>query len=220
MTDETKETAPAAGTEKETPAFTPEQIQNILKENEAIKRNHDSILSEKKRMQAEIAAREAEREQKTQAKLQEDGKWEQLHKSAMEKNQQLESQLRKIAEERDNTLIKNEAAKIANQLAEGYNAEILTDFLSRRIKNTDEGLRVLTAGGAETISTLDDLKKEFETDERYKSLRKGSKASGGGAAGSGAGGSGAKQVIDRATFDTFDDAQVDSFLKNGGRIKD
>jgi len=120
-----------------------------------------------------------------------------------------------IATEKKN----NAAMKIATELADGSNAELLAEFLGRRLKFTDEGIKVTDAAGNLTVSSMDDLKKEFAGDARYAALLKGNQSSGGGASG-GSNGGGAAKVKNRAEFEALNHTDRTAFVKDGGKIQD
>jgi hypothetical protein len=217
-TTEKKEVAPAA---------TPETIEALKealaakeKENAAIKANRDELLEEKKRQKKLADEAEENRKRTKEESLQEKGQFEQLFKSANQERETLKEQLKRIHEEKNQAAVRVEASKIANRLAEGHNAEILTDYIERRIKCTEEGFKVTDASGALTVSALSDLENEFATSEKYKSLRRGTKASGGSATGSGAGGSSNSKVIDRVAFNAMKSFEQSDFISKGGKVTD
>lgn len=195
------------------------QLADATSQLTAIQAKNNELLTETKaaksaRREAEAAA-EAERIRLATEK----GDYEQLHKSAQEKLSSKESELESlktsIATEKKNTA----ALKIATELADGPNAELLGEFIGRRLKFTDDGLKVTDSTGALTVSSLDDLKKEFANDPRYSALLKGNQSSGGGASG-GSNGSGAAKELPRAEFTALDPASKMKFVKDGGNIID
>jgi len=85
------------------------------------------------------------------------------------------------------------ARTMANELA-GENAEILLPHIEKRLRSevTDAGAktRVLNEDGTPSALTVDELKKEFFTNSRFRAIIVASKANGGGAHGSQSGGAG------------------------------
>ena len=154
---------------------------------EGLKRQNQTLLDEAK--EAKRKAREAQ-EQLTQKELdaaKARGDYESLYASS---EQALAAERQKLADlqagiERDLT---GAASKVAALIADGPNAEILAEFLERRLRIVDGQVRVTDASGNLTVSTLEDLGKEFQKEPRYASLVRGSQASGGGAAGGGVAG--------------------------------
>ncbi|UZS74346.1 hypothetical protein OQB66_08565 [Pseudomonas syringae] len=158
---------------------------------EGLKRQNQTLLDEAK--EAKRLRREAEesRAQQERDAAKARGDFEQLFTSS---EQALAAERAKLAEmtasieRRDLT---SAASKVATIIAEGENAEILAEFIQRRLKVVEGQVKVTDAQGNLTIATLDDLAKEFEQTPRYASLVRGTQANGGGATG-GKGGGAAK----------------------------
>ena len=72
----------------------------------------------------------------------------------------------------------NVAMKLAAEIADGANAELLSEFIGRRLKFHDDGVKVTDNSGNLTVSSLSDLKTEFQNDARYSALLKGNQSSG------------------------------------------
>lgn len=161
----------------------------LEKETAGLKSKVDELLGEKK--SASQKAREAEerveRERLERAKQEKD--FESLFKSSEEKRSEIENKYKEL-----NTSIRNEkrnteAYKLANELATGPNAELLSEFVARRLDVGEDGkLVVMDANGNPTVSTLADLKKEFVSSGKYDALLSGTGATGGGATNSRSGG--------------------------------
>ena len=155
---------------------------------EGLKRQNQTLLDEAK--EAKRLRREAddklEREKLDAAKAK--GDFEQLYASseqALAAERAARAELATSIERRDLT---SAASKIATGIADGENAEILAEFVGRRLKIVEGQVKVTDASGNLTIATLEDLAKEFQLSPRYASLVRGSQASGGGAAGNVRGG--------------------------------
>lgn len=167
---------------------------------EGLKRQNQTLLDEAK--EAKRLRREAdeklEREKLDAARAK--GDFEQLYASseqalAAERAKNLEITTR--VERRD---LSAAASKIATGIADGENAEILAEFVERRLKIVEGQVKVTDAAGNLTIASLDDLAKEFQQAPRYASLVRGTQANGGGAAG-GKGGGAAKQLHEMSDAD-------------------
>ena len=194
-------------------------LEALMSENAAMKAKMDELLTEAKK--AKSAKREIEEQSQVEREriAREKGDFEQLHRSSEERYQatvkELESMRANVANEKRN----NAAMKVATELADGANAELLSEFISRRLKYHDDGVKVTDSSGDLTVSTLDDLKAEFKNDARYSSLLKGNQSSGGGASG-GSNSGGAAKVKSRAEFEALDPAGRMSFVKSGGKLTD
>lgn len=147
--------------------------------------------------------------------------FEQLFKTTDEKRKELEEKLNHVHNERAKEKIKSEAIKLASSqgLAEGANVELLSTFIEKRLKYTDEGIKVLDENGNLTVSKLDDLKQEFIKNPKYASLITSTKATGGGATGSRSGAS--KITLTRNEFNQLSPIEKSNFfLKDGGKLED
>jgi len=205
--------------QEETPIQPAVDLEALMSENAAMKAKMDELLTEAKK--AKSAKREIEEQSQLEREriAREKGDFEQLHRSSEERYQatvkELESMRASVANEKRN----NAAMKVATELAEGANAELLSEFISRRLKYHDDGVKVTDSSGDLTVSTLDDLKAEFKNDARYSALLKGNQSSGGGASG-GSNSGGAAKVKSRAEFEALDPASRMSFVKSGGKLTD
>lgn len=155
---------------------------------EGLKRQNQTLLDEAKAAKQRAREAEQQREQQAVEAAKAKGDYESLYTSS---EQALAAERQKLAdlqagiEKRD---LSGAASKVAAQIADGPNAEILAEFLERRLRIVDGQVRVTDAGGNLTVSTLEQLGKEFQEEPRYASLVRGSQANGGGAAGGSGGG--------------------------------
>lgn len=193
--------------------------ENEQREKELVHSKNQELLAEKRRIAERMDQAEREKTEERNAKLLQQGKFEELYKSAQEEKRLYQEKVQTLDNERSFEKSKTEAMKLASQLADGHNAEILTEFLVRRIKYTGDGVRILDANGAETVSTLADLKNEYENSQKFKSLLRGSKASGGGAPGSGNPATPGASTVSRAQFNSMNATQRMQFSTSGGKIE-
>jgi len=204
-TDQTDQSSDLAALQEQMAAITAENDRLMAKINAANKHQKDS----------ERAARQAEREKAEAA-----GNYEQLFKSSENERQTLAQQLEEMRAANEAKEISGQAMKLAIELADGPNAEILADYISRRLKYTDNGIKITDSNGDLTVSTLADLKGEFAGSARFASLIKGNQSSGGGAIGGTNGGGAAQKTISRAEFDALDPIAKAKHFKAGGEIQD
>ena len=206
-------------TEEELVAFNSlkTSLEGLQTEFDAVKGKNEELLTETKTAKTKAREIEAAAEAERIRLATENNDHEQLYKSSQEKLTSTEKMLEdlqgNIATEKRN----NAAMKIATELADGSNAELLAEFIGRRLKFSDEGLKVTDTSGNLTVSSPDDLKKEFASDARYAALLKGNQSSGGGATG-GTNGSGASKEITRSALAELDPTQAAKFMKDGGTI--
>jgi len=147
-----------------------------------LKRQRDELLAEKKAEQERRRAAEEEARRKEEERLAAEGNFKQLYESSQTKTAEWEqrySQLEQSIHQRDINLA---ATRIAAAIADGDNADILKEFIAKRLKVAEGQVRVTDDSGNLTVSALADLQREFETSPRYASLVRGSQAGGGGAA--------------------------------------
>lgn len=162
---------------------------SLKEELEKLKGKHEEFLNETKTAKQEKQRLERELEEIKNKKAHESGDFESLLKSSETKRQELEQKYNELQENIAKEKLDHEASKIANKLGNTpENAELLTHFVKQRLKYTDEGLKVTDEQGNATISTVDELEKEFTESNKFSALVKGSSATGGSATGSGSGG--------------------------------
>lgn len=212
-------TGGAGGTEGPTLEELQAQLETLATSNAALTAKNVELLGETKA--AKEARRAAEETARTEAenKAKADGDHEQLYKSSEEARVTLQTKYDGLQtsianEKRDNT-----AMQIATTLADGDNVGLLSEHIAKRLKYTDEGIRVTDSSGALTISSLDDLATEFKNNTRYNALLKGNQSSGGGAAG-GSNSGGAAKTMTRGDFDALNPIASAKFIKDGGSVID
>lgn len=147
-----------------------------------LKRKNEELLAEKRASDERRRAAEDEARRKEEERLAAEGNFKQLYESSQAKSTEWEqrySQLEQSIHQRDISLA---ATRVATAIADGDNADILKEFIARRLKVAEGQVRITDESGNLTVSTLADLQKEFETSPRYASLVRGSQAGGGGAA--------------------------------------
>jgi len=206
----------AAGTDSDDSKASIEDLQAQIA---ALQSKNNELLNETKTAKAKRREAEEKARQETEEAARKAGDFETLHQSSEAEREKLYTELSTlkggIAEEKKN----NAAMKLATELADGANAELLSEFIARRLQWNDGKINVTDQTGALTVSSLDDLKKEFSTSAKYASLLKGSKASGGGASGGQSGGA-ASTEMGRSDFDALTPAARMKFVKDGGKVFD
>ena len=194
-------------------------LSQLMAENNAMKSKMEELLKEAKRAKQAKREIEAETQAERERIAREKGDYEQLHKSAQEKYETTLGELDNLRQGIANEKRNNTAMKLAADLADGANAELLSEFIGRRLKFHEDGVKVTDVNGNLTVSSFDDLKSEFKNDARYSALLKGNQSSGGGASG-GSNSGGATKVRSRAEFEALNPAKRMEFVKSGGTITD
>lgn len=150
------------------------QVQTLLTEKKEEKRKRDAAEAEQRRLQEESQRA--------------NGEYEQLYTSSQQALEQERTRLAELTASIERRDLTSAASKVASSIADGENAEILAEFVQRRLKIVDGQVKVTDAAGNLTIATLEDLAKEFQQAPRYAALVRGTQANGGGAAGGKGGG--------------------------------
>ena len=196
------------------------KLADVSKQFEAVNAKKEELLTEaKKAKQAKREAEEAAQAAK-EAKAHADKDYENLFKSSEQKRQETQAELEEtragIAKDKE----ENASLKLASELAEGDNVDLLAAFVTKRVKYTDGAIKVLDKDGNLTVSTLKELKSEFQNDPKYSALLKGNQSSGGGANG-GKNGSGAAKTLTRAEFDALNHTARHKFIvEDKGKVID
>ena len=167
----------------EVKSYSEAEVKAMLeKETAGLKSKVDELLGEKKSasQKAKEAEQRAAREAEERAKQENDFK--SLFESSESKRKEIEEKYNGLNQSIRNEKRSGEAMRLATQMASGSNAELLAEFIQRRVDYDDEGkLVVLSEDGNPTVSTMKDLKKELESSGRFDSLLDGTKSSGGAA---------------------------------------
>ncbi|MBY8958366.1 hypothetical protein J1G18_13825 [Pseudomonas sp. MIS38] len=160
---------------------------------EGLKRQNQTLLDEAK--EAKRLKREADEKlaQKELDAAKARGDFEQLYASSEQALAVERTRLAELTASIERRDLTSAASKVSSSIADGENAEILAEFVQRRLKIVEGQVKVTDAAGNLTIASLEDLAKEFQQAPRYASLVRGTKANGGGATG-GSGGGATKQL--------------------------
>lgn len=195
------------------------QLEEKEKELMTLRAHQQALLEETKKAKAAARAKEEEKLRQEEDHLKSKGHYEQLYKSANSELEKMKMALRQKEEEKAREITNTEAMRLAAQIADGHNVELLSEFIKPRLKFEEGMLNVLNAQGEKTISTLDQLRDEFASSEKFKSLVRGKKASGGSASGSGGSAASVAGLITAAEFDKLNNAQRMEYSKTFGRFK-
>lgn len=191
------------------------QLDDMRSQLEAVNAKKNELLDEKKKVAAKAREEAEARERAELEKAKKNGDYEQLLKSSEKERETLSNQLNELRGKISSEKVLNESMKIASELADGANAELLAEFVTKRLKYTDEGIKVLDSSGDLTVSSIADLKNEIASSGRYDALLRGSKSSGGGASGGGNGSAGSLKITEEQWNNMSSSQQRDFALKGG-----
>ncbi len=151
---------------------------------EATKADLEKVAAKKDELYKETKAAKAARDKAAQDaekikqdKAIQDGEYETLWKTEKQQREAKEKEYQELKNNIRQDKISISANRIANKLAEGDNAEIISDYIS---KNLD---KLADEQGSLSDDVLAAVEKEFSVNSKYRSLLKGSKARGGEAQG-------------------------------------
>jgi len=189
-------------------------------EFEAVSKKKEELLSETKAAKEAARKSEQERQEALKSKAEKEGDVEALKKF-------YEEEKSKIAAELDEIKTAGKRQKI-NGLAQDFvkskfvDDPVVFDAISSRFAGRldirDGKPVVLSADGALTGMSIEDLQNEFLNTDSYKRHIVASRASGGSASGGNQGG-GATKVMSKTQFDALDPSAKMDFMKAGGQIK-
>ena len=157
-------------------AFYEANKESIEKLPGLVKKNQE-LLSETKQAKAERMQAAADAQRIADEKAIKDGEYEKLWKTAKEEKEALAKTINELKSNNRKEKIQIAALKVSNELAEGDNVELLSDFVMRNLD------ALADENGSLSDDVLVDVKKQFEQNSKYNSLMKQSKASGGSAPG-------------------------------------
>ena len=143
------EEAEVAEVQQEAPSV---DLSQLMAENNAMKAKMEELLTEAKRAKQAKREIEAETQAERERIAREKGDYEQLHKSAQEKYETTLSELDSLPQGIANEKRNNTAMKLAADLADGANAELLSEFIGRRLKFHEDGVKVTDVNGNLTVS--------------------------------------------------------------------
>jgi hypothetical protein len=205
-------------------AYTKEQFEELNSKLEAaqgestsMRAKMDELLGETKKAKALKKQADEEADALARAKALKDNDFEQLFKSSEQQRESSDNKYNELLGRIATDKQKATAMQMSIQLADGDNAELLAQFIAPRLKYTDDGVKILDSNGQLTVSTLEDLKTEFQNNARYSALLKGNQSSGGSASG-GQSSSAADKSLTRAEFEALPANKRMEFVKANGEI--
>lgn len=169
---------------------------------EETKRKLDTVAAHKDELYKETKQAKKDRDKEAEEKARKNGEFEKLlDQERKEKNE--------LKQSYKNERISTHSLKIANELTDGDNVELLSEFVKKTLNNLadDEG-RIES-------DIIDSVKNEYKNNPKFKALLRSSKASGGGASGN----QQTKSLtveMSRDEFNQLSQSKRKEFLKKGG----
>jgi predicted RNase H-like nuclease (RuvC/YqgF family) len=194
-------------------------IANLTNQLDALRGKTEELLGETKKAKAKAREESEAKEQARLEKAKKDGDFEKLLQSSERERKTLSERLGELENRISTEKLKSESMRLATELADGSNAELLSEFIQKRLKYSDDNIQVLDSKGELTVSSTEDLKREFSTNDKFKALLRGSKATGGGALGSG-NSVATNNTMSRADYNSMDPVKQGDFMRKGGSVKD
>ncbi len=180
---------------------------------EKVAAKKDELYKETKKAKSERESAQAEAQRIAEEKAQKDGEFEKLWKTAKQEKDELLQKLQHIEKSSRNEKIQIAAMRVATELADGDNAELLSEFVMRNLdKMSDER-------GSLSDDVLQAVRDEFKNNSKFKSLLRSSKATGGSAPGN-LQTNNKQQTLTRAEFEAMPHASRGKFLSGGGKLVD
>lgn len=189
-------------------AFYEANKENVEKLPGLIKKNQE-LLGETKQAKADRLAAATEAQRIADEKAIKDGEYEKLWKTAKEEKEALAKTIQDLKSNNRKEKIQIAALKVSNELAEGANVELLSDFVMRNLD------ALADENGSLSEDVLVDVKKQFEANTKYQSLMKQSKASGGSAPGNSRGAQTGVREMTQKEIDSLPPQQKVDLLMSG-----
>lgn len=186
--------------------------EKAMSDLEKVAAKKEELYKETKKAKAdrEQAALEAQRITEETAKK--NGEFEKLWKSVSQEKEQLLNQLKAIQHANRQEKLNVASMRIATELADGDNADLLSAFIQKNLENMADD------DGSLSEDVIKAVAEEFKNNQKFKALLRSSKAQGGGAPGNMRGTQVDAKVMDRASFEKLSPDRRMSFIKSGGTL--
>lgn len=186
--------------------------EETVKKLDTVAAHKDKLYQETKKAKAEREAAEAEKQKIAQETAKKNGEYEKLWKQAAEEKEQLAQSIHQLKKSYRDEKLDVTAMRIATELADGNNAQLLKTFVKQNLDSLAE------EDGSLSEDVVKAVTNEYKTNEMYRALLRGSKASGGGAPGNLRGAAETGKEMTRADFDSLPDHKRVEFFRSGGKL--
>jgi len=201
--------------------FKVEYTKLTLERDKLIGKNQE-LLNEKQKEAEKRRNAESQTEVERVEKLKKDGDYKSIVESSQRAQKEWEQRFNDLNTKIAQKEVRQAAMKLANALdpLDGDAAEMMADYLEKRIKYNENGFNILDANGNVSVMGFDQLQEEFKNSNRFKPLMRGSRANGGGAPGANSSAGNDVKSVARTTFDTWAPSRQMAFAKSGGKTHD
>lgn len=151
--------------------------EDLMAEVNRLKSEIEPVVAKNKELLGEKKTAQKKQEEAERARLEGEGQYKTLLEMEQQAKQDAESKLKNTLDKIRSKEVQMASLRLAGEMAEGDNIELLSDFVSRKVNELADD------EGNVDAKTLAAIKKEFESNKKYRSLMKQSKAGGGGAPG-------------------------------------
>jgi len=187
--------------------------EEVIKKFDVVVAHKDKLYQETKAAKAEREAAKQEAQRIEQEKAVRDGEFEKLWQSTEQEKKDLINRLHDIESANKNEKIQIASLKVANELADGDNVELLSTFVQQKIAALADD------SGKVAPDVIEAVVQEFKNNQKFKALLRGSKAAGGGAPGASHSVQDSK-TITRSTFEQMGHSARQQFFSKGGKLTD
>jgi len=149
----------------------------LQKRLDSVLAKHNQLMDETKNAKREKARIEQEQAEKEKELAAKNGEFEKLWKTAAQEKEALLQQLKDIKNGSRQEKLSLASMKIATELADGDNADLLSEFVKKNLEKLADDDGSLGEDVVKAVAS------EFKNNPKFKALLRSSKASGGGAPG-------------------------------------
>ena len=179
--------------------------EELAKRLDSVLAKHNQLMDETKTAKRERSRLEAEQAENDSKSAEKNGEFEKLWKAAAKEKEDLSNQIKAMKHGSRSEKLDLASMRIATELADGDNAELLSEFIKRNLES------IADDDGTLGEDVLKAVASGFKNNGKFKSLLRASKASGGGAPGNMKGTS-EKTSLTRADFDRMSPIKKSEFI--------
>ena len=180
--------------------------EDTKKKLDTVAAHKDKLYQETKKAKADREAAEMAAQRAAEEKAAKDGEFEKLWQTAKQEKEQILNELMTERKAIRTEKVQVAAMRLANDLADGDNAELLSAFVMQDLE------KIADEKGALSAEVLEGIKNQYKANAKFKSLLRGSKATGGGAPGNQNATGHQTQTLSRSEFSKLSTVQQHEFV--------